>query len=582
MAAEARASFVVDLETGGVVEGSTQAAKSLGKLSDEIQEGQKELRELQAQMAALKGGASVNVEQFKKLRDSIAAKKDALAKSSGEYTKLGGKLTDLGRHSKAAGEPTRALSDRIGGLGSKLSGMPGPAGAAGSSLSSFAGLLANPYVAVAALTVALVAGAFALAAYGVAATDAARKKAIFRSALVGSDAAGARLGATVKRLAKELPIAGEEVDKIAQSLAEKGLKGNALESALSAVARTTSVLGAGAAAKLDAVITKSKDLKRFTAQALDFTGSGIDLDSVAGALAKRTGTTMAAARESIKAGAVDLATGLQALDDATKAKLGGAADKMNQGLGPAFERAKTSIGEMFASFNIEPLLAGLNALVDLFDSSTASGKAMRTICETMLQPLIDAVAGEGDTIKHWIQDLVIGALVLSIGFFKARNALKAFAKDPIGELEKLVKKMGELGSDMIDGLVDGIKAGAEKVADAVTGVVDDAIAAGKDLLGIKSPSRVFRYFGEMTTAGYVEGLEDGAPDVDGAVGSVFALAPPTFGGGSSSVSSVRGATNVTINITAPAGAGLGEFRAMLLQALEEAGIGAGAPSPEPA
>lgn len=577
MGAEARAQFVVDLETGAVVEGSAQAAKALGKLGDEIQAGQKELKELQAQMAAMKGGSSVNVAEYKKLSAAITEKKDALAKSSGEYSRLGGKLSELGSKTKAAGEPTRALSDRVSGLGSKLSGMPGPVGAAGSSLSSFAGLLANPYVAVAALTVALVAGAFALAAYGVAASNAARHKAIFRSALVGSDAAGQKLTGTIKKLGKELPIAGEELDKIAQGLAEKGLRGNALESALSAVARTTSVLGAGAAGKLDAIITKSKDLRRFTAQALDFTGSGIDLDSVAAALAKRTGTTMAAARESIKAGAVDLATGLQALDDATKSKLGGAADKMNQGLGPAFERAKTSIGEIFSNFNIEPLLAGLNSLVDLFDSSTESGKAMRAIAETMLQPLISAVAGEGQTIKHWIQDLVIGSLVLAIGFFKARNALKAFAKDPLGELDKLITKMTDLGNDLIDGLIKGIKDGAEAVKNAVVGVAEAAIQAGKDALGINSPSLEFWALGQGTVEGYVGGVEEDAHLATSAIDDLLEPPAPVVASSSSVSTSTRGATHVSITVQAPAGADLAAFKTMLLAALEEAGIAAGAP-----
>ena len=81
--------------------------------------------------------------------------------------------------------------------------------------------------------------------------------------------------------------------------------------------------------------------------------------NVATALAKRTKTTMANAKESIKAGAVDLATGLQALDEATKNKLGGVAAKMNISLGSIFERGKNGLASIFAGIDIEPLLQGL-------------------------------------------------------------------------------------------------------------------------------------------------------------------------------------------------------------------------------
>lgn len=61
------------------------------------------------------------------------------------------------------------------------------------------------------------------------------------------------------------------------------------------------------------------------------------------------------------------------------------------------------------------------------------------------------------------------------------------------------------GRQIITGLANGIRNGISSVISAITNVVRGAISAGKRLLGIHSPSRVFRDIGKFT----VRGLEDG-------------------------------------------------------------------------
>lgn len=69
---------------------------------------------------------------------------------------------------------------------------------------------------------------------------------------------------------------------------------------------------------------------------------------------------------------------------------------------------------------------------------------------------------------------------------------------------------GELwatGAHMIDGLIGGIKAKATAAVDAVKGVVNNAVSGAKSLLGIKSPSRLFRdEIGAQMGAGLELGL----------------------------------------------------------------------------
>ena len=65
-----------------------------------------------------------------------------------------------------------------------------------------------------------------------------------------------------------------------------------------------------------------------------------------------------------------------------------------------------------------------------------------------------------------------------------------------------------IGKNMIQGLINGIKGMAGSVTGAIKNVVSGAISSAKAVLGIKSPSRVFRQIGDDTGQGLILGLED--------------------------------------------------------------------------
>lgn len=66
----------------------------------------------------------------------------------------------------------------------------------------------------------------------------------------------------------------------------------------------------------------------------------------------------------------------------------------------------------------------------------------------------------------------------------------------------------ETGKNIIQGLVNGVMSMGKNLVDGVKGVVNDAIEGAKNLLGIKSPSRVFMEIGEFTGEGLAIGLEN--------------------------------------------------------------------------
>ena len=74
---------------------------------------------------------------------------------------------------------------------------------------------------------------------------------------------------------------------------------------------------------------------------------------------------------------------------------------------------------------------------------------------------------------------------------------------------------GAVGSNIIDGIKNGISSAAGRIADAAKEAAGKALDAAKDFLGIHSPSTVFRdQIGKYMALGMAEGFEDNIP-VDG-------------------------------------------------------------------
>lgn len=76
------------------------------------------------------------------------------------------------------------------------------------------------------------------------------------------------------------------------------------------------------------------------------------------------------------------------------------------------------------------------------------------------------------------------------------------------------------GGDLINGFVDGVKNFAGNLINAVGDAINGAIDWAKSLLGIKSPSRVFKQFGVYTDQGFINGVDSKAENVAKSVGSM--------------------------------------------------------------
>lgn len=93
----------------------------------------------------------------------------------------------------------------------------------------------------------------------------------------------------------------------------------------------------------------------------------------------------------------------------------------------------------------------------------------------------------------------------------AADAASRFASNLISGLQSIPGRVVSIGRQIIQGMVDGVVGAAGMLIDAVGGAVSDAIGWAKGLLGIASPSKVFREIGQFTMQGAALGVEDDAP-----------------------------------------------------------------------
>ncbi|MDI9829681.1 phage tail tape measure protein [Streptomyces sp. KAU_LT] len=87
----------------------------------------------------------------------------------------------------------------------------------------------------------------------------------------------------------------------------------------------------------------------------------------------------------------------------------------------------------------------------------------------------------------------------------------------VSTLRSLLAGVGQLldgvGANVVQGMVEGIRAGAGQVADAASDMADTAAVAARDTLEIHSPSKVFAKIGRDVGRGFVEGLTGTAAQI---------------------------------------------------------------------
>lgn len=110
------------------------------------------------------------------------------------------------------------------------------------------------------------------------------------------------------------------------------------------------------------------------------------------------------------------------------------------------------------------------------------------------------------------------------GCKEKQEEMKTAARELINKVKEAavekVNALKEVGVNLIKGFISGIKSMATSVIDSVTGVVQGSIDWAKSLLGIHSPSKVFKEIGQYVGEGFVVGIDSYSNKVSTSAGEL--------------------------------------------------------------
>lgn len=484
----------------------------------------------------------------------------------------------------------RAASTDIEDMSSSLGSM-GTIAAIGASATV---LLVAAVIAVGA---AFIAGAIAVDKYAISLANAKRNQEQTLRALTQNNDVAKQTNDAIEKISAGTGIASDRLVDLTkkltlgrQQMGLAALKGNELESALYSAATAEQALGDSGAAD----------------QLVDQLNAGM---LTADRLASRVQT-----------------------------KYGDVLQHKMLGLDQQMFRLHKNIDRLFSGLNIEPFLRGLSRMVDLFDVSTASGRAIKGLFEAIFGPTTGDMAdkffiflermilrtelkivklritfqdlgatiddigdrieksqfgGALDTIKAAIDrttpaiaDAVIGFSPLATMFDYFATSIPLIVKG----LEKLFSMQAELASwgkkaataagDFVQGLVNGLTGGAKLVDTAVRALGQVAIAGLKTALDSHSPSRKFFAIGMTAPEGMARGIESGASRVGAAVDDLVQLPreTPASSSSSSSKNEYKFEFNVQI-IGSPSDEDLDRFEEKMLAVFDKASARMAAEAP---
>lgn len=521
------------------------------------------------QLALLK-----NADATKRLDERTKALSKAKAEAEERAKRLGSAISNAGGPVAMLRDKFNALSDLVGG------------GGKAALVTGFAALTA----AAAALTVALVAGLGKLGSFILGAANAARSAGLLREAVAGSALNADALGTQVDALARKLPTAKGALNELAVSLAKGGIQGQTLVDTFNAVGQASSALGDDVGSKLREFVERGRLSQVFAISPQELQGTGLAFEDIAQSLAKQMRVGVDKARAALVEGRVKLADGAAAMRKAVEDKFGNLNLRKMLDLNVLAAKFKERLASLTSGVKLDKLLVGLNQLTMLFDESTVTGQGIKSLITLLGNGLGATLQALMPLAKGFFQGMVIATLQLTNAAlrlyirFKDSFGANGLLKDVslfnlaidagkaalygvvalVGVLgvaaaalaapflalqaifvtlprygEELGTKIREfflnadwkqLGTAIVTGLIDGLKAGARKLADAVTGLGHTVRKAFENKLEIGSPSKVFEEYGANTVEGYQRGIEGSTPEAAQALNDM-ASAPKGGGRG---------------------------------------------------
>lgn len=174
----------------------------------------------------------------------------------------------------------------------------------------------------------------------------------------------------------------------------------------------------------------------------------------------------------------------------------------------------TSIGSQWVS--------SIESTVSNFFSQVANGfmRVVQSVWQYMQQAYSRVVSGG----SQWVSGIVsaMSNFVSSVisGFVNAVSQVQSGMQRAYSTIVGFVGQFASAGMDLMRGLVQGIMNGMSWVVNAARNVAKSAVNAAKSVLGIHSPSRVFKEIGGYTMQGFGIGIDKEGRSVVSGMGSM--------------------------------------------------------------
>ncbi len=248
---------------------------------------------------------------------------------------------------------------------------------------------------------------------------------------------------------------------------------------------------------------------------------------IAGATAQEAGTTIEGSVNSMKAAWENLVTGFAnesadiglLIDDLVTTIVGDGTDANLGVIGnvlPAVQRALGGIGKLIEGavpVLIEMLPGLLEQIIPtLISSATSLVDAVIEVLPELVDLIVDALIDNAPMLIVAAVELILalaGGLISAVP--KLLKAIPEIISETVNAFKNSenIKKFIEVGKNIIEGIKSGIKKAWSNLVSWFKGLFGDLIGIAKKILGIKSPSRVFRdQIGKQMAAGLGLGWED--------------------------------------------------------------------------
>ena len=594
----------------------SSAMRGLKGSSDEVKGAREQLKaQLEGERGALTAGTLALLKQGTSY-DQLAAKEKAAtaaaAKLRAEHEKHDAKKAAeeqlaATKAISAAGGPVSALRDKVTQLREAFS-------TSGGQMALFATAAAGIVAAIVAVGSAIASAAVDLGRWILETVNAQRNMALMREAWSGNATNAAHLGNQLDALAKKISTPKEQLNDLAGSLTRAlsgtRVSGQGIVDTFNAVAQASAAMGDQAGKALEDIITRSKQFGRVSIGAFELQGTGIKRQDVAAQLAKNLHVGINDALLALATGRVKVDDAAKALREVVERRFGEVNAKKLISLESTLQKFKENLAGLTSGVHMEGLLRSLSKVGEMFSSSTITGQALKTIITTIGNILGGGFEGRLpvlQTIFLYTELAVLKTLIalkkfgkaigdltgskegidiIGIGFSNAAAQAKGFAdmadaagrriEDVVqlardfsnawtGATDKVTEAWSnfkDLGAQLVEGVINGIGAGVQRVKDTVVNLAETVKNAFKDALGIHSPSMVFEGYGKHTATGYERGVDKGAGKAQDAVERMTPQAPaagaqaaaPGAGRGRPGPSAGAPAGGVHVHIHVPPGA----------------------------